>query len=420
MTAHDDRGDDTRDDDTGSDDIHGDATSGDAVRPDGTHGDAPRDDRTYEDRPPEDRVDADGGSREVCDRAARDAAGHGGTLPHGSADPLMTAILAEEPSEDDRRDPAFMAEHEAAVADLAVLREQLAFLGEALAEPSDAVPDTGTGDGVAAGNAEAAMAAEDTEATEATEATEDTEEAESTPAAEDAVPVDPTSGATGRMGPTGPPALTGGPSAPAGPGGSTGPGRSRGSRGPRGRGGSGRRRRPLRVALGTLAVATAATFVAGLGWLVVQPGAGQETSSADAGAPAAGRGDAGADEDGAKSERAEERPPVGDPRWLACARLVAEGVVTATEPVPGSGARSGEQRVTLTVTRVHAGEEATTVTFLHGTAGASVPAVGDRLLVGLPRKGDRPDLVVTGVQNIALTRTWITSALPEANRLACE
>ncbi|CAL9535040.1 hypothetical protein [Streptomyces sp. enrichment culture] len=378
MTAHDDgkRG----------DDIHG-----DAVRPDGTHGQGPCDDRTYEDRPPEDRVDADGGFQAGHDQTARDAAGHGGALRHGSADPLMAAILAEAPSEDDRRDPAFMAEHEAAVADLAVLREQLAFLGEALAapsdavaEPSDAVPDTGTGDGAAAGNAENTVA-------------------------EDTVPV----------GPAPTPTRPAGLSTPAGPGGSTGPGRSRvprGSRGP-GRGdGPGRRRRSLRVALGTLAVAAAATVVTGLGWLVVQPGAGQETSSADAGAPAAGRDDAGAGEDGAKSERADERAPIGDPRWLACARLVAEGVVTATRPVPGSE----EQRITLTVTRVHAGEEATTVTFLHGTAGSSAPAVGDRLLVGLPREGDRPDLVVTGVQNIALTRTWITSALPEANRLACE
>ncbi|WP_432056774.1 hypothetical protein [Streptomyces sp. bgisy022] len=363
---------------------HGDGTYGD-----GTHGHGTRDDRRYEDRPPEDRVDADGGSREDRDHAshghaAHDAAGHGDAPRHGSADPLMTAILAEAPSEDDRRDPAFMAEHAAAVADLAVLREQLAFLGEALAEPSDAVPETGADDGAPAGNAEDTVI-------------EDT-------VVEDTVPV-------------------GSASTPTGPGGSTGPGRSRaprGARGPGRGGGSGRRRRPLRGALGTLAVAAAATVVAGLGWFMVQPGTGQETSSADAGAPAAGRGDAGAGEDGAKSETAGERPPVGDPRWLACARLVAEGVVTATEPVPGTGARSGEQRITLAVTRVHAGEEVTSVTFLHGTAGSSAPAVGDQLLVGLPREGDRPDLVVTGARNIALTRTWITGALPEANRMACQ
>ncbi|MGC3003858.1 hypothetical protein ACPF8X_37155, partial [Streptomyces sp. G35A] len=72
--------------------------------------------------------------------AGYEAAGReGDTAYDGGArdgmDPLMAAILDEEPPATARRDPAFVAAHGAAVADLAVLRERLAFLGDALAGP---------------------------------------------------------------------------------------------------------------------------------------------------------------------------------------------------------------------------------------------------------------------------------------------
>ncbi|MBD9734489.1 hypothetical protein IGX29_22295, partial [Streptomyces sp. H28] len=163
------------------------------------------------------------------------------------------------------------------------------------------------------------------------------------------------------------------------------------------------------------AVAAAATLAAGLGWLVVQPGATQDASSADAGVAAGDRSSPGAAEDAPAPPGAERQDPVGSARRLACARLVAEGTVTAVRPVPGADGR----RVTLAVSRLHKGEEGALVTFLLGASAQSSPGVGDEVLVVLPRAGDRPDLLVTGAQNVALTRAWVTATLPEADRLAC-
>src|SRR5690606_27300765 len=101
-------------------------------------------------------------------------------------------------------------------------------------------------------------------------------------------------------------------------------------------------------------------------------------------------------------------------RRLACARLVAEGTVTAVRPVPGADGR----RVTLAVTRVHKGEEGAPVMFLLGASAESSPGVGDEVLVVLPGEGDRPDLLVTGKQNVARARAWATGTLPEGARLA--
>ncbi|MFD4603608.1 hypothetical protein ACFWPQ_36980 [Streptomyces sp. NPDC058464] len=53
----------------------------------------------------------------------------------------LFAVLMDEPLSDERRaDPAFMAEHRAATADLALLREQLGIIGDTLAEPPAATP----------------------------------------------------------------------------------------------------------------------------------------------------------------------------------------------------------------------------------------------------------------------------------------
>ncbi|QEV18132.1 hypothetical protein [Streptomyces alboniger] len=51
-------------------------------------------------------------------------------------DALMTAITGEPVPEEALRDPAFAAEHAAAVADVALLRERLGAVGEALAAPA--------------------------------------------------------------------------------------------------------------------------------------------------------------------------------------------------------------------------------------------------------------------------------------------
>lgn len=69
-----------------------------------------------------------------------------------------------------------------------------------------------------------------------------------------------------------------------------------------------RKRRPLKIAFGALAVACAAGLMAGMGWLVVQAGQG---ASDDAGASSADKA-AGADED-AKAESS-----LSAPGYLAC------------------------------------------------------------------------------------------------------
>lgn len=355
MTAHDDR---THDDDVARDDDR-------AHEADRTHGD----DRAH-----------DAGRTPDAGRI------HGDDRVHDD-DPLMVAILAEPPPADARRDPAFLAEHEAAVADLAVLRERLAFLGDVLTEPADAVPGEGGGE----------APADRTGLTDGTPA--DRTGPTDRPPADRTGPADSTP-------PAAPP-----PPRPHGHEART----SRGSRGPGRRPGTRRPRRPLRVALGSLAVAAAATLAAGLGWLVVQPGATQDASSADAGVAAGDRSSPGADEDAPAPPGAERQDPVGSARRLACARLVAEGTVTAVRPVPGADGR----RVTLAVTRLHKGEEGAPVTFLLGASAQSSPGAGDEVLVVLPRAGDRPDLLVTGAENVALARAWVTATLPEADRLAC-
>jgi anti-sigma factor RsiW len=60
------------------------------------------------------------------------------------ADALMAAITGEAPPREARSGEAFMAEYRSATADVALLREQLGLIGQALAEPGEAPgPETG-------------------------------------------------------------------------------------------------------------------------------------------------------------------------------------------------------------------------------------------------------------------------------------
>jgi len=60
------------------------------------------------------------------------------TAEHNGADALMAAITGEELTDQARADAAFMAEHRGAVADVALLREQLGLIGDALAQDAPA------------------------------------------------------------------------------------------------------------------------------------------------------------------------------------------------------------------------------------------------------------------------------------------
>ncbi|MER7490933.1 hypothetical protein ABTY20_34650, partial [Streptomyces sp. NPDC126497] len=70
---------------------------------------------------------------------------------HDGTDALMAVLLGEDPTARALRDPAFAADHRAAAVDVAVLREQLALIGDALASPVEAGTADGEGAGAPAG-----------------------------------------------------------------------------------------------------------------------------------------------------------------------------------------------------------------------------------------------------------------------------
>ncbi|MFF8903670.1 hypothetical protein [Streptomyces olivaceoviridis] len=204
--------------------------------------------------------------------------GNGEYREHGEydgMDALMAAITGDPLPEEARRDPAVLAEHRAAEADVAVLRNHLARLAEAL-----------TGE----------------------EGTE--EAAEASPDAVSALP--PAARPRGRTRP----------SAPTRPARPPRPGRA------------GWPRRTLRIGLGSLAGAAAFSLVLGFGWLVAQGGgAGGAADKSGASSAAKGNADATGQDTGAGGR------PAHPERELACSRFVVEGTVARVEPdedAPGS------------------------------------------------------------------------------------
>ncbi|MGA5115676.1 hypothetical protein [Streptomyces pseudogriseolus] len=161
------------------------------------------------------------------------------------------------------------------------------------------------------------------------------------------------------------------------------------------------RYRPLKVALGGLAAAAAAGLVLGLGWLVSQNGGATADSASRGGAAADAKEDTGA-------------PAFGTPRYLACARLVAEGRVTELEEVPGTG---GVQRVTLRASRYYKGDGP--VTFLRDDAEEVPLRPGDQVLVALSAGLAHPDRMAVGEADIAPVRAGIVAALPASRAMRC-
>jgi hypothetical protein len=148
----------------------------------------------------------------------------------------------------------------------------------------------------------------------------------------------------------------------------------------------------------------------GMGWLVVQAGAGARDGAAS----------------GVKADKGAESAqkslgPLGSPAYLACTRLLVEGTVTDVVPGP----RSGEERVTLDVTRSYrptdgSGDQAT---FVKGDVpafgGPRSLSEGDHVLVAVPRRGEAADLWFVGEQDIAPQRRAIAEALPQARATTC-
>ncbi|WP_330304605.1 MULTISPECIES: hypothetical protein [unclassified Streptomyces] len=250
-------------------------------------------------------------------------------------DALLAAITDEPLPEGAHEDAEFMAEHRSAAADLTLLREQLALIGDALAD-----------------------GAETTEA------------------------------------------------APSRKGRRTG--KSRGTRKPRNRCPAAapkqRSRHPgaLAVTVGTLVTAVVALMVVGMGWLIVQGGAGGASDSAKA---------SGADaKDGAGAS-------LSAPGYLACSRLVVEGTVAEIEPLPGAD----QDRITLDVTRSYKPAQGKAqVTFLFDEGVGPRPHKGQQVLVAIRHDAVVPDKWVTGKKDIAAERRWIVDALPQSRGLHCE
>ncbi|MFG3657473.1 hypothetical protein [Streptomyces sp. NPDC047706] len=241
--------------------------------------------------------------------------GQGGLDPR---DPLMAVITGEPLPDAARADAALLAEYRSAEADVAVLREQLGVIGEALTE----VPE----------------------------------------AAE-------------------PPARSPAPSVRVRP----------------------HRRRPFALALVAAGVAAAGTVVVGMGWLLAQAGGGATETS-------------GAGADSARSDSSSEAVgPLGSPEYLACARLVAEGEVTDTRPVPGTA----EERVTLEVSRSYEPADGDTEVSFVIPASAGLDE-GEQVLVALRRGSASPDVWLVGEQAIAGQRQLLAETLPQARATACE
>ncbi|MEU2536663.1 hypothetical protein [Streptomyces iakyrus] len=251
---------------------------------------------------------------------------------------LMAVITGEAPPDDALADDAFLAEYRSATADVALLREQLGLIGQALAGPErvpEEVPEQDPEPGPAAGGGASVT---------------------SLSARRD-------------------------------------------------------RRKPWDLALKGLVAAVGAGLVIGMGWLVVQSG-GMETGS-DQGASSAADGSAGREH---AREDAQEDAKLSHAGYLACARIVAEGIVTEVETVPGTG----QDRITLDVTRYYKPDKGRArITFPLETGAIPSLRSGEHMLVGISGDQARPDTWATGEKEIARERAWITDALPASRTLPC-
>ncbi|MFK4116661.1 MULTISPECIES: hypothetical protein [Streptomyces] len=284
-------------------------------------------------------------------------AGHDTAGPAGPGRDPLSAVLGGEPlTDEERADPAFLAGHRAAAADVDLLRDQLALLADAL------TGDTPAGDGTA-------------------------------PAPRSPAPVVEL-------------------------------------RRPR--------RRVLPLALKGLGVAAAGALVAGSGWLLLGAGHGaglDASGSADKARSGAGADTGSGAGSGAKDGEAWQGAagPLGDPAYLACARLVVEGDVTGVARLPGGTGEPDALRITLRVTHAYkpgrAGAEVTFTTDAGpgGTAApdgapasaAPLPARGDHVLVGVSPGSSEADTWTVGEAAIAPERAALLQALPAARGLPC-
>ncbi|MFE5400574.1 hypothetical protein ACFQ9Z_04070 [Streptomyces sp. NPDC056580] len=286
---------------------------------------------------------------------------------HGGMDALMAAITGAPLPPQAQGDPALLAEHRSAEADVAVLKEQLVRLAEALTgEPQQPAPGTSAADGPAGEGAGGGAEGAGTEGAEGAG----------------------TEGAAG--------------SAPAG---ARGAGRPRSVRRPGGAGRPGRPggvRRGARVVLGSVAGVMAFGLVAGLGWAVVR--SGEDLS-------------AGSDKSADAKSRADGPARAASGPALSCYRLLAEGTVTRVD----RRTRAPRIRVVLTVTRsyrpAHGPSE---VAFLLGATASPAPRSGQHVLAGVGRGRQEASLWAVGDARVADERARFTGTAPESAPAPCD
>ncbi|GHC42837.1 hypothetical protein [Streptomyces flavofungini] len=278
-----------------------------------------------------------------------------------------------------RADERFLAEHAAAVADVALLREQLRIVGDTLARRTEGETRAGA-EGVPRAGAEGRART---------------------------APLPPLPS----LAPLPPPALP--PTAP--------------FRQP----GAARRRAVL-----ALAAALGAGLLGGVVWLGASGATGDGDRAGDDGAKVSvpGGGDAREhasrapdapdaskppnaskdDEDGSDGSdgASDDRSPEA---YVACARLVVEGTVHRVESLPG-GTRD---RITLDVSRYYKPAEGESrITFVMNTDVDPRLRAGDRALIGITKGESTPDLWTTG-KRLAADRKWIEKALPGSRGMTC-
>ncbi|WP_230195719.1 hypothetical protein [Streptomyces coriariae] len=171
-----------------------------------------------------------------------------------------------------------------------------------------------------------------------------------------------------------------------------------------------RRVRPL--ALRLAGVAAAGALVLGGGWVVVQIGQGVANVESDKSADSA----AGSDEK-ADASAGGGASLLGDPGYLACARLVVEGDVTAVDQVAGTT----RERVTLHVTHAYRpAESGPEADFVMEADMDPLLREGDHVLVALSKGSTTPDVWAVGESDILPEREALARALPEAEGVTCE
>ncbi|MGW2044448.1 hypothetical protein ACWCPF_04580 [Streptomyces sp. NPDC001858] len=173
-----------------------------------------------------------------------------------------------------------------------------------------------------------------------------------------------------------------------------------------------RRLRPL--ALRVVGVAAAGALVFGGGWAVVQVGRG----AADIASSKSADGSGAASDERAEASAGGKGALLGDPGYLACARLVVEGDVTDIAPVPGTT----RERITLHITRSYKPETPARpeVEFLVEEDMDPLLAEGDHVLVALGKASATAELWAVGESDIAVEREALVRALPDTEGVACE